>query len=121
MFNIKDLNQFPGSQHLGLTFLKVDKEEVRAEMTADERHLRPGGIVNGGMYLILIETLGSIAACCHVDLSKVNPLGIQVTANHLRSAAAGEKMVAYTKPVHIGRTTHIWEVIVENQQGKTLS
>lgn len=121
IYTVEALNKFYGSEYLGVHFDEVTKDSIKARLTVDKRHLRPGGIVNGGIYLMLIETLGSISSCLHIDLSRQNPLGIQVNANHLGVAKEGDTLIAFSKAVHIGRTTQIWEVTVENQKGKTLS
>ena len=111
-FFIKD--QLPES--FGLAFTEIGKDFIKGSLTVDERHLRPGKIMNGGVSLVLIETLGSMSAACLVDTNKFNPLGIQVTANHLAIARPGDVITATSKPVHIGRSTQIWDVSIRNQK-----
>ena len=111
-------NQLPES--FGLQFTEVGKDFIKGALVVDERHLRPGRIMNGGVSLVLIETLGSMSAACLVDIEKQNPLGIQVSANHLAIAYPGDTVTATSKPIHVGKTTHIWEVTITNQHDKVL-
>lgn len=108
-------------EFFGIHFEEVGKDFVRATMIVEDKHTRPGGIANGGVYLTLIETLGSVSASCVIDWRKFNPLGIQVSANHTGVAQKGEKLTAVSKAVHVGRSTHIWEVDISNEKGKLLS
>ena len=108
-------------ENFGLTFTEVGKDYIKGQLSIDERHLRPGRIMNGGVSLVLIETLGSMSAACLIDPEKQNPLGIQVSANHLTIARPGDVITATSKPVHIGRTTQIWEVAITNQKNQLVS
>ena len=111
---------FSVSNSFGLQFVEVRKDSILGQLTIDERHLRPGGILNGGISLLIIETLGSVSACCAIDFDMNNALGLQVSANHLGIAKRGDQLTALSKPVHIGRSTHIWEVNIENQSQKAI-
>jgi 1,4-dihydroxy-2-naphthoyl-CoA hydrolase len=104
----------------GVDISKVEAESVTGLLTVDERHLRPGNIMNGGVSLVLIETLGSISSCLFIDLEKENAFGIQVSANHLGMARRGDVLTATTKSVHIGKTTHVWDVTIKKQDNKLI-
>lgn len=109
------------SHHFGIDFIEVGPDYMVARMTVDERHLRPGNIMNGGVNLVLIETVGSASSYLRLDLSKQNALGIQVSANHLSIARPGDKLLARSKTIHLGKTTHIWEVNITNEKDKVIS
>jgi 1,4-dihydroxy-2-naphthoyl-CoA hydrolase len=109
------------AESFGIEFEEVGEDFVRGSLTVGQQHLRPGGIANGGVFLMILETLGSVSACCVVDMEKFNPLGIQVNANHTGVAKLGDRLTAVSKAIHVGRSTHIWEVNIENQQGKLIS
>ena len=113
------VNQVP--EVLGLRFSEVGPDFIKGTLTVDHRHLRPGGIMNGGISLVIIETLGSVASFCTLNSEKQNALGIQVTANHLRIANPGDVITGTATPIHIGKTTHIWDVNIENQNKKLIS
>lgn len=102
------------SELMGLS-ITVENQAVIAEMIIDERHLRPGNIMNGGVSLMLIETVGSMSSFLHIDSSKKNAFGLQVNANHVSMGLPGDKLRAQAKAVHLGKTTHIWDVDITNQ------
>lgn len=103
---------------LGIEFTEVGADYIRASMKVTELHLRGGGILNGGVSLGMIETVGSTAAGAAVALQKLETLGIQVSANHLRTARAGDVLTATAKAKHVGRKMHVWDVEIENQDQK---
>ena len=105
----------------GIDLVEATKDSLTGTLTVDTRHLRPGNIMNGGVSLVLIETLGSFSAYLHIDSTKQNAFGIQVSANHLSIARPGDILTAKSKAVHIGRTTQVWDVNITNQKGKLVS
>jgi 1,4-dihydroxy-2-naphthoyl-CoA hydrolase len=105
----------------GIDLVAVGDTSVTARLTVDERHLRPGNIMNGGVSLVLIETVGSFSSYLSIDSERQNAFGIQVSANHLSIARPGDVLDATSAPVHLGRTTHIWDVNITNQRGKLVS
>lgn len=108
-------------QTFGLEITQADKVSVTGTLKVDERHLRPGKIMNGGVSLILIETIGSMSSSLNIDVKTQNTFGIQVNANHLSVARPGDVLTAKSQAVHLGRTTHVWDVEISNQAGKKVS
>lgn len=113
------IGQLPES--FGINIVELGGDFVLGTLTVDERHLRPGNIMNGGVSLVLIETMGSISSCLFLDLEKQNSFGIQVNANHISIAKPGDVLTARSQKVHIGKTTQIWDVTITNQKGKLVS
>lgn len=105
----------------GIDIVEVGENYMTGQLKVDERHLRPGNIMNGGVSLVLIETLGSFSSYLHIDPKTQNAFGINVTANHLSIAKPGDVLTAKSSPVHIGRTTQVWDVNITNQNGKLVS
>lgn len=105
----------------GIELTAVEKDSMTGTLKIDHRHLRPGNIMNGGVSLVLIETMGSVSSCLYLDIEKQNAFGIQVSANHLGIAREGDVLTAKSLAVHIGRTTQIWDVNITNQKGKLIS
>ena len=105
----------------GLEITEASKEAVVGVLRVDKRHLRPGKIMNGGVSLVLIETIGSISSAMFIDVRKQNTFGIQVSANHLGVARPGDFLTARSQMVHVGRSTHVWDVEITNQHGKRVS
>lgn len=108
------------SEVLGIEFVELGPDFLKGALVVDNRHLRPGGIMNGGVSLALIETVGSVAARCVIYDEPKNTLGIQVSASHLKVAVPGDRLLATARPVHLGRSTHLWDVAIENQTGKLI-
>ncbi len=106
---------------LGLKFTRLGEDYLEGKMTVDHRHLRPGNIMNGGVSLALIETMGSVAARCAIYGEAKNTLGIQVNANHLAIAHPGDVLTITARPMHLGKSTHVWEVTILNQSDRVVS
>lgn len=117
----RDFTKHQLPETLGIEITEVSDNSVSGELVVDERHLRPGKIMNGGVSLVLIETLGSVSSCLFIDLKSQNSFGIQVNANHISVAKLGDKLTAKSSIVHIGRTTQIWDVTITNQMGMLVS
>ncbi|MES2527264.1 MAG: PaaI family thioesterase [Bdellovibrionota bacterium] len=117
--NIFIKGQLPES--FGINITAVEKDSVTGTLTVDHRHLRPGNIMNGGVSLVLLETIGSVSTCLFIDPSQYNAFGIQVNANHLSVARPGDILTARSTSVHIGKTTQVWDVNISNQKGKLVS
>lgn len=105
------------SEFLGIEFVEVGDDFLTAIMPVTERNRQPIGILHGGANVVLAETIASTAANAVVDLSKHYCVGLEINANHIRSVREGI-VTAITKPIHLGRTTQIWEVIIFNEEGK---
>jgi len=109
------------TETLGLEFIELGAECLKGRIVVDGRHLRPGNIMNGGVSLGLIEAVGSTAARCVLGAQPKVSLGIQVNANHFAAAGPSEELTITAAAVHLGRTTHVWEVAIENQKGRLIS
>jgi 1,4-dihydroxy-2-naphthoyl-CoA hydrolase len=104
-------------EHLGIEFLEIGDDYVKAKMPVDRRTKQPDGLLHGGASVALAETLGSIGASLCVDRAKKSIVGIEINANHVRSATAGW-VTGIAKPVHVGLTTQIWEIKIYNEREK---
>jgi 1,4-dihydroxy-2-naphthoyl-CoA hydrolase len=108
-------------ENFGIDIVEVGENFIVGELKVDERHLRPGNIMNGGVSLVLIETIGSFSSQLFINQEQHNAFGIQVSANHISIARPGDVLTAKSSPVHIGKTTQIWDVNITNQHGKLVS
>ncbi len=102
---------------LGISFLKISRDELIAEMPVDSRTVQPFRILHGGASVALAETLCSIGGWVNVPDSKT-AVGIEINANHHRSVKEGGKVKAVAKPIQLGRTIHVWEIKIEDERGK---
>ncbi len=103
--------------HLGIEFLEVSPQLIKAKMPVDNRTVQPFRILHGGASVALAETLGSIAAQMNIDQENFMVVGLDINANHIRSVRSGF-VYGVTKPIHIGRTTHVWEIKITNEEDK---
>ena len=102
--------------HLGIEFTQVGDDFLRARVPVDERTRQPFGILHGGVSVVLAETLGSIGAF-YACPEGHNGVGLDINANHLRAATSGW-VTGTARPVHIGRTTQVWQIDMVNDAGE---
>lgn len=102
--------------HLGIEFIEVGDNFIRGRIPVDHRTCQPDRILHGGVSVVLAETLGSIGAayCCEAGRKT---LGLEVNANHLRSARDGW-VTGVARPVHIGKTTQVWQIELTDDAGR---
>ena len=103
-------------QQLGIEFLEVGPDFIRARVPVDTRTRQPYGLLHGGVSVVLAETLGSCGAAysCPEDHRAV---GLDINANHLKGATSGW-VTGVARPVHIGRTTQVWQIDLSNEAGE---
>jgi 1,4-dihydroxy-2-naphthoyl-CoA hydrolase len=101
--------------HLGIEFTHLGEDFIVAKMPVDSRTHQPLGLLHGGASVSLAETLGSVAATCCIDREKQYCVGLEINANHVKSVKNGF-VYGTTKPIHIGKKTHVWEIRIINEQ-----
>ena len=109
--------QAPIHRALGIEITEIGSDFVRGTMPADERTHQPMGLIHGGANVVLAESLGSIGANLIVDNSQYYCVGQEVNANHLRGVSSG-KVTGTAKLMHSGRTSQVWQIEIENDEGK---
>lgn len=102
---------------MGITFLKMHRNEMVAEMPVNENTVQPFRILHGGASVALAETLCSVGAWLNIPDEKT-AVGIEINANHHRSVREGGKVIATARPLQTGRTIHVWEIRIEDDRGK---
>ena len=105
---------------LGIQFTEVGENYICATMPVDQRTTQPFGILHGGASVTLAETLGSVASTILIDTKRQLAVGLEINANHLKSASAGETVTGKVLPLHIGRKTHVWEIKITNASNKLI-
>ena len=93
---------------LGIEFLEVGDDFIRARAPVDARTRQPAGILHGGVSVVLAESLGSCGAAFAAPHGH-RAVGLEINANHLRSATQGW-VTGLARPFHIGRTTQVWHI-----------
>ncbi|PTQ68486.1 hotdog fold thioesterase [Pseudomonas sp. GV071] len=105
------------NEALDVRFDAFDDESITASIVVDSRTHQPYGLLHGGASVVLAETLGSTASYLCIDSSKFYCVGLEVNANHLRGVRSG-RVTAVARPVHLGRTTHVWDIRLSGDDGK---
>ena len=110
------LHKGTAPEHLGMEFLEVGDDFIRARIPVDERTRQPYGLIHGGVSVVLAETLGSCGAiyCCPPGQRCV---GLDINANHIRGVKDGW-VTGTTTPVHVGRSTQVWHIELRNDAGE---
>jgi 1,4-dihydroxy-2-naphthoyl-CoA hydrolase len=113
------LNAWNGRTLMGaldIHITEIGEDYLRGTMPVDARTHQPYGILHGGASVALAETLGSTASmlCCEDGRAAV---GLEINANHLRAVRDGI-VTGTARPIHVGRSTQVWEIRIENDAGE---
>lgn len=98
--------------HLGMEYVEVGDDFLVGRVPVDHRTCQYSGLLHGGVSVVLAETLGSCGAgfACAPEHQVV---GLDINANHLRAARSGW-VTGTARPVHMGRSTHVWQIDLKN-------
>lgn len=102
---------------LGMEFTEIGPDYLRAMMPVDHRTKQPYGLLHGGASAALAETVGSVASALIIDPEKQICVGLEINANHVRGIKEGY-VHALVKPLHIGGSTHVWDIRITDDQHK---
>ncbi|MEG0225203.1 MAG: hotdog fold thioesterase [Comamonas sp.] len=102
--------------HLGIEITEIGDDFIVGRVPVDARTVQPFGLLHGGVSVVLAETLGSLGAF-YASPEGHSAVGLDINANHLRAARSGW-VTATARPVHIGRTTHVWQIDMVNDEGQ---
>lgn len=104
---------------IGMEWVELGDRFLKARMPVDERTKQPYGLLHGGASCVLAETLGSVASALIVDPEKFICVGLEINANHIRSAREGYVTGTCT-PIHIGASTHVWDIRIHDEKEKLI-
>jgi 1,4-dihydroxy-2-naphthoyl-CoA hydrolase len=108
-------------KELGLTFLDVGPDGARAELQIHEKLLQPWGIVHGGVYCSVIESMASISG--HLWLSEHGGgtvVGVNNNTDFLRAISSGT-VYAVTTPLHRGRRQQLWLTTITDENARVVA
>ncbi|HEY5589425.1 MAG TPA: PaaI family thioesterase [Paludibacter sp.] len=107
-------------EHLGIEFTDVSNGRIVARMPVDERTIQPMKRLHGGATMALAESVGSAGSLTLVDPTKFNVLGVEISGSHIGTTS--EPFVFATGIiVHQGKSSHVWEIRIEDKSGKLIS
>ncbi len=122
---LNELNAFKNNTLVGVldinfTDLNIEEGWVKATMPVTPTVHQPYGLLHGGATAALAESLGSASSVLYLDRKKQYPVGVEISCNHLRSVRDGV-VTATAQIIHKGRSSHLWQIRVENEEGKLIS
>ena len=104
--------------NLGIVITEQGEDFLRGTLPVDERTLQPYGLLHGGASAMLAETLASHAAnLCLEDPARQQAVGLELNCNHIRAARSGT-VTGTARALHVGRSTQVWEIRIEDEQGR---
>ena len=101
-------------EHLGIQWVEIGDNYLKASMPVDARTHQPFGLLHGGASCVLAETVGSVASYLVVDSALYRPVGLEINANHVRGVRSG-RVTATAMPLHLGSSTHVWDIKIHDE------
>ncbi|MFY7671491.1 PaaI family thioesterase [Tenacibaculum sp. MEBiC06402] len=120
---LKKLNSYNSNtlmETLEIEFVDIGEDYITAKMPVTSKVYQPYGILHGGATAALAETVGSLASAYFLKSEDKIVKGIELSINHLKSKKDGF-VYGTARPVHKGRTTHLWEVKVVDEENNLIS
>lgn len=117
---LNKLNKNTLMETLDIAFIDVGDGFLKAQMPVNPKVHQPLGLLHGGASAALAETVGSCASVISIDTNKQIVKGIELSINHLKSKKDG-MVYATAKLIHKGKTTHLWEVRIVDQENSLIS
>lgn len=107
--------------YIGIQFIEIGDDFLRATMPVDERTVQPARILHGGASVVLAETLGSVSSwLCLDDMNRQMAVGLEINANHLSPGRFGTHVIGTCRPIRIGKTVHVWNIEITTPEGKLI-
>ncbi|MBD7957885.1 hotdog fold thioesterase [Microbacterium sp. Sa4CUA7] len=106
------------AEKMGIEFTEFTIERCVATMPV-EGNTQPVGLLHGGAYVVLGESLGSMAANLHAGEGRL-AVGTDINATHTR-AATGGLVTGVCTPIHLGRSMTVHEIVVTDESGRRCS
>jgi 1,4-dihydroxy-2-naphthoyl-CoA hydrolase len=105
------------AEALGIQFTEIGKNFLKASMPITWKVLQPQKLLHGGASAVLVETIGSVASWLSIDPLLKGCVGIEINCNHIRGVKDGI-VIGMAEPLHIGSTTHVWDVKIRDEKEK---
>lgn len=121
--SLEELNRFSHDsmvERLGIRYTLATRNRVEGIMPVDERTCQPFGYLAGGSSLAMAETLAGLGSLLYCKENEL-PVGTQVSGNHISAVPKGSEVHGVAVPLHIGKTTHVWNVEILTTDGRLVS
>jgi 1,4-dihydroxy-2-naphthoyl-CoA hydrolase len=117
--DLHSLRQNTLVSYLEMEWVAIGDDFLQIKMPVNDKTKQPYGLLHGGASCALAETAGSVASSLVIDPQKSACVGIEINANHIRGARDGF-VIATASPLHLGRTTHVWDIKIHDEAGKLI-
>jgi uncharacterized protein (TIGR00369 family) len=118
-WNTRGVGKFPG--HVGIVFTQVSPAEVLGELAVQSIHMAPNGFLHAGSIVTLADTACGYGCFANLPADATGFTTIELKSNHLGTAREGT-ILARATPVHLGKTTQLWDAVVTHKEtGRTLA
>jgi 1,4-dihydroxy-2-naphthoyl-CoA hydrolase len=117
--HLKQMGAGTMGEYIGLDLTEVGPDFLKATMPVDHRTKQPYGLLHGGASCVLAETLGSVSSALVINPEKFICVGIEINANHVRSAREGF-VTGICTPIHLGASTHVWDIRIHDEKNKLI-
>lgn len=115
--DFKEIGANTMADFLELKWEEIGDDYLKLSMPVNSKTRQPYGFLHGGASCVLAETVGSVASALVIDREKYYCVGLEINANHLKSVSEG-KVTAIAKPLHLGKTTHVWDIKIYDDNEK---
>lgn len=116
---LNDLGQGTMAEILGMKFVEIGEDSLKLQMPVNERTKQPYGLLHGGASAAMAETIGSVASSMCINNERQICVGMEINCNHLKGISKGF-VVATAKPIHIGASSHVWDIRIEDEGNKLI-
>lgn len=120
---LEQINRFSKGtlmERLGIEVVEVGHERIVAKMPVDERTFQPMKRLHGGATMALAESVGSFGSVLLVDTKAFHVLGVEISGSHVATTSENE-VFGIGRLLHRGKSSHVWEIRVEDKTGKLIS
>lgn len=114
---LNDLSANTMAEVLQIRFTEIGEDYLRATMPVVDAVRQPYGLLHGGASAALAETVGSVASSLCINRDKQICVGLEINCNHIRGKKTGQ-VTATAKPLHIGASTHVFEIRITDERDK---
>ena len=114
--HLRERLQHTLAEHVGIELVEIGADHLTATMPVDHRTCQPMRMLHGGASVVLAETIGSLGANAASHDPARHFVGQEINANHLRPAPEGSIVTAVARPVHIGRSSQVWNIEIRNER-----
>ena len=104
-------------EYIGIEWIEAGEDFLKARMPVDHRTKQAYGLLHGGASCVLAEAIGSVASAMVIDNAKFYCVGLEINANHIRSAREGY-VTGIAFPLHLGGSTHVWDIKIHDEKEK---